>query len=148
MFQARIPDEFAEEIHEYREEQHMSKSEAVRHLLRVGLREETEPDTESEPTHGDISKPLERGYEITKQLSNVSIFLLLMSLGSWVALSTGLVNTTLATAVLTIGLGLSGVFFSLITIFLTLVLEATRKYTQTSVTPELSRLDFRRVVFS
>lgn len=39
-FQARLPDEFAEKIHEYREEQHMSKSEVVRSLLRSGLHAE------------------------------------------------------------------------------------------------------------
>jgi hypothetical protein len=40
LFQARLPDDFAEEIHEYREDNHMSKSEAVRHLLRAGLEAE------------------------------------------------------------------------------------------------------------
>lgn len=40
MFQARIPDEFADRLHEYREERHMSKSEAVRDLLRSGLEAE------------------------------------------------------------------------------------------------------------
>jgi hypothetical protein len=44
LFQARLPDDFAEEVHEYREENHMSKSEAVRHLLRAGLEAEATAD--------------------------------------------------------------------------------------------------------
>ena len=40
MFQARLDEDFADEIHEFREEKHMNKSEAVRHLLRAGLEAE------------------------------------------------------------------------------------------------------------
>ena len=47
MFQARFPDDFAERVHKYRKDRHMSKSEAVRHLVRRGLQEE-EPDEPDE----------------------------------------------------------------------------------------------------
>ena len=58
MFQARLPDDFAKEVHEYREKNHMSKSEAVRHLIRAGLEAETsEDDTDST---GGTYTPLER----------------------------------------------------------------------------------------
>lgn len=46
MFQARVPDEFAERIHQYREDKHMSKSEAVRDLLRRGLEAETNEESD------------------------------------------------------------------------------------------------------
>lgn len=47
MFQARLPDGLAEEVHEFKEDRHMSKSEAVRALLRAGL-EESERDADAE----------------------------------------------------------------------------------------------------
>lgn len=43
MFQARLEEDFAEKVHEYREEKHMSKSEAVRDLLRSGLAAQGHP---------------------------------------------------------------------------------------------------------
>lgn len=46
LFQARLPDDFADRIHEYREENHMTKSEAIRHLIRTGLEAETEEEKE------------------------------------------------------------------------------------------------------
>lgn len=48
MFQARLDDDFADRIHQYRDENHMNKSEAVRHLLRAGLDAETATETEQE----------------------------------------------------------------------------------------------------
>lgn len=50
LFQARLPDEFAEKIHEYRENNHMTKSEAVRHLIRTGLEAEAEADDDEGDT--------------------------------------------------------------------------------------------------
>ena len=47
MFQARLDDDFADRIHEYREDNYMNKSEAVRHLLRVGLEAETREEEDS-----------------------------------------------------------------------------------------------------
>jgi Arc/MetJ-type ribon-helix-helix transcriptional regulator len=51
MFQARLSDDFAEEVHEFRQNNYMSKSEAVRHLLRRGLEAEAESDGASEEPH-------------------------------------------------------------------------------------------------
>jgi hypothetical protein len=57
MFQARLDDDFAEEIHEYRKERHMNKSEAVRHLLRAGLEAERgDDDTPIEEIRADLDR--------------------------------------------------------------------------------------------
>jgi len=52
MFQARLDDDFAEEIHEYRSERYMSKSEAIRDLLRRGL-EDAEGDADEDRARED-----------------------------------------------------------------------------------------------
>lgn len=41
MWQARVPDNLTEELHEYKEEQYMSKSEVVRKALRELVQDET-----------------------------------------------------------------------------------------------------------
>lgn len=43
-FQARMDDEMAEDIHKYRRNNGMTSSEAMRHLIRVGLDAERETD--------------------------------------------------------------------------------------------------------
>lgn len=44
LFQARMDDEMAEDIHKYRRNNGMTSSEAMRHLIRVGLEAERETD--------------------------------------------------------------------------------------------------------
>jgi len=45
-WQARVPDSLSEEIHEYREEKYMSKSEVVRKALRELVADETTKDAD------------------------------------------------------------------------------------------------------
>lgn len=69
MFQARLKEDFAEEIHEYREERHMSKSEAIRALLRRGL-ENAEEDTDEESAREDRFQHLAK---ISERLSILAV---------------------------------------------------------------------------
>jgi hypothetical protein len=58
MFQARIPDGLADEVHEYREKRHMSKSEVVRHCLReVAMPTEDEEPIDEEAAEEAAEPP-------------------------------------------------------------------------------------------
>ena len=52
MFQTRLPDDFADRVHEYKDERHMTKSEAMRALIRAGL-EAAEDDQDDQ---GDVDE--------------------------------------------------------------------------------------------
>jgi len=68
MFQARLNDDFAERIHEFRDEQYMSKSEAVRHLLRTGL--EAETDDEQTELEEAVEDATQEATEDTKPIAD------------------------------------------------------------------------------
>jgi Arc/MetJ-type ribon-helix-helix transcriptional regulator len=125
MFQARLNDEFAEEIHEFREERHMNKSEAVRALLRAGLEAETEDDEPEAVADGGYTWTEWTEYNLltwSRRLSIATVLAALASLLYAVAGSLGLGPKLLLARAAGFGLG-AGLTFASIAIVL-LVIEA------------------------
>jgi hypothetical protein len=119
MFQARLDDEFADEIHEYREEHHMNKSEAVRHLLREGL--EAEREDREAVTDGGYTWTEWVEYNLltwTRRLSIATVLAALASLMYAVAGVLGLGPKVLLARAAGFGLGAGLTFVSIAIIFL------------------------------
>lgn len=67
MFQARLDDSFADKIHQYRSDQHLSKSEVVRKALRE-LVIEDDDDDDANTDAGAIPEPEETRLETAARL--------------------------------------------------------------------------------
>jgi hypothetical protein len=65
MFQTRLPDDFADRVHEYKDERHMTKSEAMRALIRAGL-EAAEDDQDDQ---GDVDEAEDAERDRTDRLT-------------------------------------------------------------------------------
>jgi hypothetical protein len=106
MFQARLDDEFADEIHGFRDDHHMNKSEAVRHLLRKGL--DAEQKQTALPDGGEVMKAIDA---IADRQEEISEDQELAEKRQTLALAWGLVYivVTITTDVSGISWGLAGI---------------------------------------
>lgn len=111
LFQARVDDDFATEVHEYRDENHMSKSETVRKALRELVQEDNTQDTmgeavaeaEADARGPDTSTLLERLAAPSMVLNGLG--LVVLTLVSWGLTSLYLEAGRTALALLTFGIG-------------------------------------------
>jgi Arc/MetJ-type ribon-helix-helix transcriptional regulator len=80
MWQARLDDEFAAEVHEYREDRHMSKSEVVRHGLREVVQDEDEDEAdeaEDEADEGPETRTIRTGQHLSSLAQLIQLVLTL-----------------------------------------------------------------------
>jgi Arc/MetJ-type ribon-helix-helix transcriptional regulator len=158
MFQARLDDDFAEEVHQFREERHMSKSEAVRAGLRELVNAGQDNEAENQEGHNEIEEQttghtagtdvIEKGYRFSKQLADAGVAICMVALGAWLAVTLGLVAPSFGAVAATVTFVLVGFVCTFLGMALALGLQVIEATTGLDADPQLRRLDLRRVVAS
>jgi Arc/MetJ-type ribon-helix-helix transcriptional regulator len=148
MFQARLPDGLAEEVHQYKEDRHMSKSEAVRALLRAGLEAETEePEPPEQTPANGLPENIRRAYNLSGYLADGGMALLAATFLLWlVAFPLSLIPTTVGVALgLAVG-AIGGFMLILAGLVLVVLLAAYEKAVEHELAEQARRFDLRRWV--
>jgi Arc/MetJ-type ribon-helix-helix transcriptional regulator len=164
--QTRVPDPMADDIETFQETGYMNKSEAVRRLLRDGLdanrpldeepnaggttADETTTDEEPEANDGqpDTTAIIERGYRLSKHLSDAGCAAAVIALGAWVAVTVTATPLDFGVIVATVTLVVLAGVLSTLGLALALGLRTAEAIAGIDADPQLRRLDLRRVVAS